>query len=139
MRGSISIVAPTSLTPTLVAVLRPSDSCLAHGFQSLPPDSVHTGAPIHFDGCDITFSIMLSDPEEYVGGGTYFRYLRKTIMLKKGQMLCHPGSLFHSGVDIESGTRLLMVGFLDGFNPSIPDLTHEKQDWPGYQKNLMFT
>jgi hypothetical protein len=34
---------------------------------------------------------MLTRMDEYEGGGTYFRSLRKTIKLQQGQVLVHPG------------------------------------------------
>jgi hypothetical protein len=61
----------------------------------------------------------------YTGGGTYFSCMKRTIRLKKGQVLVHPGDLFHKGVDITSGVRTLIICFMDGFNPKIAD----KSDW----------
>eukprot|EP00814_Leptocylindrus_danicus_P007315 CAMPEP_0116036406 /NCGR_PEP_ID=MMETSP0321-20121206/21186_1 /TAXON_ID=163516 /ORGANISM="Leptocylindrus danicus var. danicus, Strain B650" /LENGTH=456 /DNA_ID=CAMNT_0003513907 /DNA_START=296 /DNA_END=1667 /DNA_ORIENTATION=- len=102
-------------------------------------DHKHTGIEMHYDGCDITWSLMLSDyatsndvpnnPNEeninqqlaYRGGGTYMRCLQQTVLLKKGQILVHPGELYHKGVPITQGERLLGVCFMDGFNPGIYD------------------
>jgi len=67
---------------------------------------------MHFDGGDLTWGLMLSDPSEYTGGGTYFRCLRATIKLRKGQVLVHPGNLYHKGIDITSGTRELVICFM---------------------------
>jgi len=64
---------------------------------------------------------MLSQESEFTGGGTYFRELRKTVKLKQGQALLHPGALFHKGLDITAGTRMLAICFLDGFEPGIGD------------------
>ena len=69
---------------------------------------------MHYDGCDITWQCMLSHPEEYGGGGTYFRCLRKTVVLRQGQVLVHPGELYHKGRDITGGVRSLIVCFMDG-------------------------
>ena len=85
----------------------------------------------------MTFQVMLSDPGEYEGGGTYFRCLRSTIKLREGQVLCHPGALYHLGVDIVRGFRFLMVGFLDGFDPRIPDESNEDGDKVEYQTNII--
>ena len=46
---------------------------------------------MHYDGCDITWQAMLTRLDEYEGGGTYFRCLRKTVKLRQGQVLVHPG------------------------------------------------
>lgn len=50
----------------------------------------HTGAPMHYDGSDWTWNLMLSHNDDYVGGGTYIRALRKTIVLRQGQVNCPP-------------------------------------------------
>lgn len=79
-------------------------------------ESGHVGVGIHHDRCDVTASLMLSSPNEYVGGGTYFPDLgerARPVQLQKGQMLLHPGSLPHAGNEIGAGTRYLMVFFVD--------------------------
>ena len=92
---------------------------------------------MHYDGGDFTWSLMLSDPTEYTGGGTFMRCLRKTLRLKQGQVLVHPGELYHKGVDITSGTRMLMVCFMDGWSPSIVDESTDNDDRPKYEKNVV--
>jgi hypothetical protein len=42
---------------------------------------------------------------------TYFPDAHATVKLELGEFLIHPGNLVHSGVDIQSGTRYLMVLF----------------------------
>jgi hypothetical protein len=81
---------------------------------------------------------MLSQEFIVVGGGTYFRCLRKTIMLRKGQVLIHPGNLYHRGVDITSGIRTLMVCFMDGFDPKINDESSPDEDSAEFENNLFF-
>jgi hypothetical protein len=65
----------------------------------------HVGVESHYDGSDFTWSLMLSRPDEYSGGGTYIRTLRTTLRLDQGQVLLHPGELYHTGLDITSGVR----------------------------------
>jgi hypothetical protein len=65
----------------------------------------HVGVESHYDGSDFTWSLMLSRPNEYDGGGTYIRTLRTTLRLDQGQVLLHPGDLYHTGLDITSGVR----------------------------------
>jgi hypothetical protein len=60
-------------------------------YQALEGKPYHTGIEMHYDGCDITWQAMLTRNDEYEGGGTYFRCLRKTVLLKQGQVLVHPG------------------------------------------------
>jgi len=94
---------------------------------------------MHYDGCHITMQLMLSDRNEYKGGGTYFRALRKTIKLRKGQVLCHPGSLLHKGVDIIEGVRKLVVCFMDGFDTGIIDTSLESNYRAKYEANVVYT
>ena len=91
---------------------------------TLTPHAAHSkqGIEMHYDGCDITckctavmleielwyktgstnlFLIrregqaMLTRIDEYEGGGTYFRALRKTVKLQQGQVLVHPGKILY--------------------------------------------
>lgn len=94
---------------------------------------------MHYDGCHLTATIMLSNSIEYQGGGTYFRALRKTIKLRKGQVLVHPGDLYHKGVDISKGTRKMIVCFMDGFQPDIHDNSFECDDRKEYEENIIKT
>ena len=90
---------------------------------------------MHYDGCDLTFILALSDTSECVGGGTYFRCLRKTVKLKQGQAVIFPGELYHKGVDILSGVRTLIVCFLDGFDPKIYDDSKDCEDIEKYERD----
>lgn len=50
--------------------------------------------------------------ESYVlVGRTFFPDAREVVRLEFGEFILHPGSLVHSGADIRSGTRHLMVIF----------------------------
>ena len=60
-------------------------------YQALKGRESHTGIEMHYDGCDITWQAVLTRLDEYEGGGTYFRCLRKTVKLQQGQVLVHPG------------------------------------------------
>lgn len=60
-------------------------------YQAVDGKPHHTGIEMHYDGCDITWQAMLTRNDEYEGGGTYFRCLRKTVLLRQGQVLVHPG------------------------------------------------
>jgi len=50
--------------------------------------------------------------------------------LHQGQVLVHPGQLFHKGVDIAQGSRILLVCFMDGFNPNVQDDRDHEQSKP---------
>jgi hypothetical protein len=64
-------------------------------YQKVPNLPDHTGVEMHYDGSDFTWQLMLMDVNEYEGGGTYMRCMRETIKLHQGQVLVHPGELYH--------------------------------------------
>lgn len=108
--------------------------------QYLTPSSLYVVHMYqHYDGCDVTWQAMLTRQDEYEGGGTYFRSLRKTIRLKQGQVLVHPGELYHKGIDITYGVRCLLVCFTDGMNPKIMDDSRQEDDDPKYEANVLET
>ena len=41
-----------------------------------------------------------------------FVQMQQTVMLKKGEMLIHPGNLKHQGMDVSSGVRHILVAFM---------------------------
>lgn len=71
----------------------------------------------HRDGSLISFNILLND--DFEGGGTLIEHtgdfgINKVLHTsKKGDLLIHPGKLFHEGQKITSGTRYILVGFID--------------------------
>lgn len=73
------------------------------------------GTVLHTDNSEykyITVNAVLSAQEEYTGGGTYITVLDETVRLEQGDMLIHLGDLEHSGTDIGSGVRHLLIAFL---------------------------
>jgi hypothetical protein len=80
---------------------------------------------------------MLSKRSEYEGGGTYIHALQRTIVLQQGQVLCHPGELYHKGVDITKGSRRLVVCFMDGYNPGITDTLPNNDEIHEFEKNIL--
>ncbi|PVU92488.1 hypothetical protein BB561_003804 [Smittium simulii] len=68
---------------------------------------------LHSDGCLISFNVLLSSPADFCAGGTFFKSFNKVYHNSKGSALIHDSRLEHSGLAITSGTRLLLVGFLD--------------------------
>jgi hypothetical protein len=73
------------------------------------------GAPLHKDTThkSITINALLSDVDDFGGGGTYIEAIDKTIKLEQGEILVHPGNLGHAGIDITFGVRQLLVAFLE--------------------------
>lgn len=80
---------------------------------------------------------MLSDQREYRGGGTFIRCLQHTLKLKKGQVLVHPGNLFHAGIEITEGVRVLLVCFLDGVDPRVTDHSTSRNDGKVYRNQIL--
>jgi len=79
----------------------------------------------HFDGGQVTYSIALSRPEDYVGGGIYIPLMLplnesvashgggRTLRLAQGAALIRPAKLRHEGVQLAEGERYLLVSFND--------------------------
>lgn len=82
--------------------------------------------PLHYDETLISFSVLLSDPNEFIGGGT--RFCASTWVVDEsqgagepmnlvkpsfqGDLFVHCGRLTHEGVRVTSGVRYLLVGFV---------------------------
>ena len=84
------------------------------------------GLNMHQDGSLFSFNVLLNDPSEFDGGGTFFSQPGwpeghgKTVSVPRGAALVHSGSLRHGGRDITRGTREILVGFM-----GVPDPTPE--------------
>ena len=140
MRNVVTIVGAVYGNKKAAAKLKPrswKEPHLLH-YQVLPGKPEHLGIEMHYDGCDVTWSLMLSENDEYEGGGTYIRCLRKTIMLKQGQILVHPGELYHKGNHITSGTRSMIVTFMDGYDPGVIDASRANDDKDEYAEDVFF-
>jgi hypothetical protein len=73
------------------------------------------GTELHKDNSEyvyVTVNCVLSNSDDFDGGGTYIKVIDRTIHLQQGEMLIHLGNLEHAGVDITSGVRRLMIAFL---------------------------
>ena len=67
---------------------------------------------IHKDGTHLSFNIMLSDINDYQGGGTYFED-GLTSYLNRGDVLVHSGHINHGSHDITKGSRYVLVVFFN--------------------------
>jgi hypothetical protein len=74
-------------------------------------DGSHQSVPLHYDICDVTVNVMLSECGDYEGGGTYLPAIGTTVRLPYGNILIHPGNALHAGCEIHSGSRYLLVYF----------------------------
>jgi hypothetical protein len=70
---------------------------------------------LHTDYSEISVNILLSDPKDFEGGGTYFED-EITTFLEKGDVLIHGGQTKHSGLEITKGKRYILVAFIHIYN-----------------------
>ena len=74
----------------------------------------------HRDGSVLSFSVTLSPPDEFEGGGTSFAALVSDSnpagvvkVSKAGDTVLHSGKLLHGGHLVTSGRRTVLIGFVD--------------------------
>lgn len=65
----------------------------------------------HQDGSTFTFTMLLNDPSEFEGGGTYFFNGDGLIKPTNDEVILHCGLIYHKGNKITKGQRYLLVGF----------------------------
>jgi len=72
-------------------------------------------APLHKNNThkSLTLNALLSNNDDFGGGGTYIEVIDKVIKLEQGEMLIHPRNLDHAGAEITFGVRRLLVAFLE--------------------------
>jgi hypothetical protein len=75
-------------------------------------DNAQNYLDLHSDGSFLSFNILLSDKNDFEGGGTYFDD-GLTAQLEQGDILIHSSRIKHAGLPITKGTRYLLVGFLN--------------------------
>jgi hypothetical protein len=75
-------------------------------------DNGQNSLDMHHDGSFISFGILLSDVNNFEGGGTYFED-GLTTRLDQGDILIHSGLIKHSGLKVTKGTRYILVGFVN--------------------------
>ena len=87
---------------------------------------------IHRDQSIISYNILLNSEYEFIGGGTFFESNDLLVKPNQGDLLIHSGLIKHGGTKIISGTRYLLVGFLDVkskyINPSYLSINHNLED-----------
>ena len=67
----------------------------------------------HKDGSTFTFTMLLNDPSEFEGGGTFFHdYDIGLLQPSNHEVVLHSGYILHEGKAITKGKRYLMVGFI---------------------------
>jgi hypothetical protein len=121
----ISNLLHRRLAPTLARIygIPPSSIRANDMFVVRYDDGMRMRLSNHTDDGDISFNVLLND--NFTGGGTRFwdRSQQAPFGLvqptRPGQLLAHNALVNHEGYPIESGTRIIFVGFLsvDRINP----------------------
>ena len=85
------------------------------------------GLGYHRDDSELSFTILLSCPADFEGGGTAFELdqpaaasgehgddAARTSLVEplRGEMVSHFGRLRHAGNPVDSGTRMVLAGFV---------------------------
>ena len=70
------------------------------------------GVHVDDDGLGLSLNLLLSDPSEFEGGGTYFEDGGMTVTPQRGELVTHHGGLRHASVPTTGGLRYILVGFL---------------------------
>ena len=81
---------------------------------------------VHRDGALMTFSLLLNDPADFQGGGTYFEECGRVYRPAQGVAVIHSGKVRHGGFPISSGKRYVLVGFCLVDDPKV---SPELKDW----------
>ena len=76
---------------------------------------------VHRDNGLLTFSMLLSDPTDFGGGGTYFEAAGRVYRPSRGVGVLHSALVRHAGYPITSGTRYVLVGFCGLASPKLPE------------------
>jgi hypothetical protein len=74
-------------------------------------EEIQNKLDLHHDGSFLSINILLSDPKDFEGGGTYFND-GLTAFLEQGDLLVHSGKIEHSGLPVTKGTRYILVSFI---------------------------
>jgi hypothetical protein len=123
----ISNLLHSRLAPTLARIYGvPPSSIRANDMFVVRYDDgngMRTRLSNHTDDGDISFNVLLND--NFTGGGTQFWDRSQQAPFghaqptRPGQLLAHNALVNHEGYPIESGTRIIFVGFLsvDRINP----------------------
>lgn len=93
----------------------------------------------HEDGSLFSFNLLLCDPNDFDGGGTYFEATKRTVHAPQGGAIGHGGAVRHSGLAITRGERYLLVGFVHvGCAESAAAFSLERLDWATHHAFLKF-
>lgn len=75
---------------------------------------------VHRDNGLLTFSLLLNEPSDFSGGGTYFESDGAVYRTSRGVGVLHSALVRHAGYPIDAGTRYVLVGFCGLSSPHLP-------------------
>ena len=70
------------------------------------------GLHVDDDGLGLSLNLLLSDPADFEGGGTFFEDGSESVTVGRGEMVTHHGGLRHSSIPCRQGVRYILVAFL---------------------------
>jgi len=72
---------------------------------------------------DLSFTLFLSEPENYEGGELCIQTVQETkeIKLAAGEIIIYPSTSLHSVQEIKAGERIVCVGWIESYIPSSED------------------
>lgn len=70
------------------------------------------GLELHSDGSHLSYNVLLSPSDDFEGGGTYFRGPAQEIHPPQGSVLLHESHTMHQGLNVTTGQRFILVGFV---------------------------
>ncbi|GMH83425.1 hypothetical protein TrVE_jg1038 [Triparma verrucosa] len=105
--------------PAIAAAFRPERGVNSLSFRDLflarydaDPEKGQAGLGKHKDGSVFSFNALLSeDGDDFRGGGTWVEPVG-VVRPRRGDILLHRGDLLHEGRPVTSGTRHVLVGFV---------------------------
>eukprot|EP00933_Yihiella_yeosuensis_P014267 TRINITY_DN12847_c7_g1_i1.p1 TRINITY_DN12847_c7_g1~~TRINITY_DN12847_c7_g1_i1.p1 ORF type:complete len:398 (-),score=85.19 TRINITY_DN12847_c7_g1_i1:100-1293(-) len=84
----------------------------------------------HRDDSELSFVVLLNDPKEFSGGGTLFLDAEPNLRAAPdaaGSAVFFCGRQLHAGIEIQSGLRYILAGFVR-VHPSSSDATTKMQE-----------
>ena len=68
------------------------------------------GVHVDDDGLGLSINLLLSDPADFAGGGTYFEHLNRSLDMPQGHVTFRPGSVRHGGHPVNYLKSHIMPG-----------------------------
>ena len=126
----------TKLIPNIIAKIKTcyelEDDCVMNLFDLfvVKYDAAgQSGLDIHRDHSEISFVLLLSNPYDFVGGGTYYKEHDITLNPGQGSLALHCGKTKHSGNSITQGERYILIGFINVKSRKILNISTGDKDY----------